>query len=558
MQTDVIDFLPAVPAQSRSGSCWTGSIAAPVAGAYRCTVGNEISDPCLTADDGQTLVCGADPTTDEAGFQLNLTEPLPEPEPLPAAQTSGPKLTLKALQNAAYPSEWPAEGVAPLKDGEYTEKFDAASAAELVITLGDWVVYGDLDFDNDEDAAVVLVVNGGGSGTFLYLAPVLNNKGQPQPLAPHPLGDRANITALSIDRGQINISLITHGPNDPMCCPTLPLTLNFELVEDQFVSSTTAWLFQLADGGATCGLATGATGLVDGKRVNFFCSDGSAVIGGLQPGVVWQAEKVVFDETSTTPFAVKESKPVDILSVWRPVNPANLAADIGLTPAQVSFKPGKLGQSAQGFYRPASPWNPFSHEPAHLIFTISATPTLRSEPQPGRPYLRIYPAKNYRAVDRSAGSAEVGKQIDALTEMLVSQPTIITDDIPLLPTINAAQVLAVQVQYLDFAGGSGMRFLTHYAQDVSPVLNGMVFYTFQGLTADGRFYVTLYAPVSTPALPDKYEDTPAAQDYDAFAKTYDTYLEGVTAALNGQKPAQFTPDLTQLDALVESLQINAK
>jgi hypothetical protein len=38
----------AVPVNSHAaGRCWTGSIAVPVKGAYRCLVGNKIADPCF-------------------------------------------------------------------------------------------------------------------------------------------------------------------------------------------------------------------------------------------------------------------------------------------------------------------------------------------------------------------------------------------------------------------------------------------------------------------------------------------------------------------------------
>jgi hypothetical protein len=75
--TEVINYLPEVPATSQDGSCWTHSIA--VSGspfAWRCMVGNAISDPCLTAIDGETIVCGVPDPANE--FAINLTEPLPD------------------------------------------------------------------------------------------------------------------------------------------------------------------------------------------------------------------------------------------------------------------------------------------------------------------------------------------------------------------------------------------------------------------------------------------------------------------------------------------------
>jgi hypothetical protein len=81
-ETSVIRFAPAVPrGDVREGSCWTDSIAVTRPGAWRCMVGNAISDPCFTvASKGnrERLVCDADPALKRAGFVLKLTKPLPK------------------------------------------------------------------------------------------------------------------------------------------------------------------------------------------------------------------------------------------------------------------------------------------------------------------------------------------------------------------------------------------------------------------------------------------------------------------------------------------------
>lgn len=67
---------------SRTGSCFTSSIATPLAGAYRCLAGNELLDPCFARPGGKatTVSCFADPWS--AGVNVRLTKPLPKTEPL--------------------------------------------------------------------------------------------------------------------------------------------------------------------------------------------------------------------------------------------------------------------------------------------------------------------------------------------------------------------------------------------------------------------------------------------------------------------------------------------
>jgi hypothetical protein len=78
-ETSVIRFAPEVPGGDvREGTCWTESIAVTRPGAWRCMVGNAISDPCFTvAANHERLVCDADPALKRTGFVLKLTKPLP-------------------------------------------------------------------------------------------------------------------------------------------------------------------------------------------------------------------------------------------------------------------------------------------------------------------------------------------------------------------------------------------------------------------------------------------------------------------------------------------------
>ena len=94
--TQIIAYIPAMPASStpvESGSCWTNSIAAPFrADAWRCTVGNSISDPCFQLSNStSSLLCNVNPTVTNATstFVLKLVKPLPAPDVPPGLPPSG-------------------------------------------------------------------------------------------------------------------------------------------------------------------------------------------------------------------------------------------------------------------------------------------------------------------------------------------------------------------------------------------------------------------------------------------------------------------------------------
>ena len=80
-ETNIVHFVPSVPTgDTRGGSCLSRSIAAPSRhDAFRCTVDNEIHDPCfIVPPNHNQLVCGADPALKKDGFLLRLIKPLPK------------------------------------------------------------------------------------------------------------------------------------------------------------------------------------------------------------------------------------------------------------------------------------------------------------------------------------------------------------------------------------------------------------------------------------------------------------------------------------------------
>jgi hypothetical protein len=75
----------AVPvADQTPGTCWTGSIAVPIAGAYRCIAGSQIYDPCFASPGASTVhsvACIADPWS--KAHLVTVTGPLPKTTPAP-------------------------------------------------------------------------------------------------------------------------------------------------------------------------------------------------------------------------------------------------------------------------------------------------------------------------------------------------------------------------------------------------------------------------------------------------------------------------------------------
>jgi hypothetical protein len=145
-------------------------------------------------------------------------------------------LTMELLRNAEYQSEWPANGKAKLTDGSYREKYIPGSATELVIRLSDHHAIGDLNGDGAKDAAVVLVSDPGGSGTFYDLAVLVSQNGSPKHVATEALGDRIVVKSLAIQSGEIAVTLLTRKPDEPMSAePKVEVTKKLKLRDNKLV-----------------------------------------------------------------------------------------------------------------------------------------------------------------------------------------------------------------------------------------------------------------------------------------------------------------------------------
>jgi hypothetical protein len=128
--------------------------------------------------------------------------------------------------------------------------------------------------------------------------------------------------------------------------------------------------------------------------------------------------------------------------------------------------------------------------------------------------------------------------------------------LPFLPWTNSKQAFCAQPKLVDFVGGEGLRYLTYYAQDPSPALESQIFYTFQGITDDGQFYVSAFFPIQTGIFPTEPPSCPKCGDpgYDPFVEWTATLTKQLNQ-VNAQSEDTFSPSLLVLDELIRSITI---
>ncbi len=90
----------------------------------------------------------------------------------------------------------------------------------------------DVDGGGDLEWLVVLAESSGGSGTFVYLTVLKQDRDVFRSHATVPLGDRVRITRMSVEGATVSIDLLETGEDDPACCPTEPRTRRWVWVEN--------------------------------------------------------------------------------------------------------------------------------------------------------------------------------------------------------------------------------------------------------------------------------------------------------------------------------------
>lgn len=149
--------------------------------------------------------------------------------------------------------------------------------------------------------------------------------------------------------------------------------------------------------------------------------------------------------------------------------------------------------------------------------------------------LNIYPIKPYASLFRGKEKSSFDAVVTTLKKILKNKSDNGIQELPILPPGEGFEVFRAHEEFLNFSQGSGIAFLTGYHQDEGPIRNDDLFYAFQGLTNDGKYYVSFFCPVKASGLQETLPSKKGAQ-----------YLTKLS-----QK--QFTPALDKINQVIQSI-----
>ncbi|HSN04732.1 MAG TPA: hypothetical protein VLS44_07085 [Nitrospira sp.] len=127
-------------------------------------------------------------------------------------------------REAAY---WIGQELVSLAAGRSEKEAVPGSTMTVVTTLVEEPVPGDLNGDGVEDAAVWLLQQPGGTGSFLYVAVALNIEGRFVGTNAVFVGDRIVPQAMRIQNGILSVTYVDRHTGEPMAArPSVGVTKN--------------------------------------------------------------------------------------------------------------------------------------------------------------------------------------------------------------------------------------------------------------------------------------------------------------------------------------------
>ena len=195
----------------------------------------------------------------------------------------------------------------------------------------------------------------------------------------------------------------------------------------------------------------------------------------------------------------------------------------------------------------------------HLAFSLYRT--RRPEQRLPRPFEVPGTVSFYRVSDL-AEYVRASQQLEDLKSLLDERPdldALTASDaetssglLPFMLTDAAAQLIDARGRYIDTPELSGVAYLTVLAQDLIPFGRDDFWYTFQGLSADGQWYVTVDFQVEAGMFPARVTRRTMRRVV-ASADAWMRYRDQSIQTLNGAPDDAFTPSLATIDELVRSI-----
>ena len=183
--------------------------------------------------------------------------------------------------------------------------------------------------------------------------------------------------------------------------------------------------------------------------------------------------------------------------------------------------------------------------------------------------IAVFPIEDYRRIWKAAeknNQAIFDEELRAVQKAVKDKNFRKNGEMPSLPYMDASAVFVARAKNLRFQNGDGVFYLTQFTQDYAALVNNdELTCIYQGITADGKYYVLAEFPASVSFLPNRdateFENYKMPQNYQDFQKgerQYRRYLSKITRRLENLPPGEYKPSLRYFEEIISTLKIKDK
>lgn len=170
-------------------------------------------------------------------------------------------------------------------------------------------------------------------------------------------------------------------------------------------------------------------------------------------------------------------------------------------------------------------------------------------------HVYVFPTSDPKVKDFKKSYPTVADATKDLSLLLKSKSAM-PKNIPYLPWMDASTPINSHMKYVNFKNGSGVRYIATYQIEQEVVSNDGLLYSMQGLSTDGKYFVSAMIPIKSKTLPAKSDAaTWSKEKYDTFSKDFANYSKKEEAKLNKLADGAFSPSIADLDKIIESIKV---
>lgn len=211
-------------------------------------------------------------------------------------------------------------------------------------------------------------------------------------------------------------------------------------------------------------------------------------------------------------------------------------------------------------------YKPDGVRPRHVSLKFTGDYAEDIQPDSYLNEINVYPVDEFRQAFavRKDLMESFDDEIKTLRKIISQDsPQTTAKQFPFLLFFEYSPAITVHPKNISFKNGGGTSYITQFDIEPSSIDSENLTYVFQGLTNDGKYYISAFFPVKARNLNEKdlrqkfaALKLPVVVTNDRDFARFKNYRLSVQKLLDKQKAEDFEPNLNEIEKTISSLEVN--